>query len=79
MAAVAPHLAELLLAAPRLTLLVTSRKLLSIYGEHEFPVLPLALPEREDWHQPESLAHYAAVNLFITRSRAVNPTFTLTC
>lgn len=77
-AAAAPCLAELLLAAPRLTLLVTSRKLLSIYGEHEFPVLPLALPEQEEWHQPESLAHYAAVNLFITRSRAVNPTFTLT-
>lgn len=77
-AAAAPQLAELLLAAPRLTLLVTSRKLLSIYGEHEFPVLPLALPEREDWHQPESLTHYAAVNLFMTRSRAVNPTFTLT-
>ena len=77
-AAAAPDLAELLQAAPRLTLLVTSRKLLSIYGEHEFPVLPLALPEREDWQQPESLAHYAAVNLFITRSRAVNSTFTLT-
>lgn len=77
-AGVAPALAELLQAAPRLTLLVTSRKLLSIYGEHEFPVLPLALPEQEDWQQPESLAHYAAVNLFITRSRAVNPTFTLT-
>ncbi|MEZ4731691.1 MAG: hypothetical protein R3E79_31620 [Caldilineaceae bacterium] len=74
----APLLTELLLTAPGLTLLVTSRKLLSIYGEHEFPVLPLPLPEPEEWHRPESLTHAAAVNLFITRSRAVNPTFTLT-
>lgn len=76
--AAAPLLAELLLAAPGLTMLVTSRKLLSIYGEHEFPVLPLPLPEPEEWRRPESLTHSAAVNLFITRSRAINPAFTLT-
>ena len=76
--AAAAQLTELLLAAPRLTLLVTSRKLLSIYGEYEFPVQPLALPDPEDWGRPESLTQSAAVNLFITRSRAVNPTFTLT-
>ena len=70
-------LVELLQAAPGLTLLVTSRKLLSIYGEHEFPVLPLALPEPEDWTHPERLAAAAAVTLFLTRSRAVNATFTL--
>jgi predicted ATPase/DNA-binding SARP family transcriptional activator len=74
---VAPLLADLLAAASQLTLLVTSRKLLSIYGEHEFPVLPLPLPDAEDWHHPEDLASYAAVTLFITRSRAVNPHFTL--
>ena len=74
----AAALTELLLAAPRLTLLVTSRKLLSIYGEHEFPVPPLALPDPDEWRQPERLAQSAAVNLFITRSRASNPTFTLT-
>lgn len=74
----AAALTELLMAVPRLTLLVTSRKLLSIYGEHEFPVPPLALPDPEEWRQPEQLAQSAAVNLFITRSRASNPTFTLT-
>lgn len=76
--AAAAGLTELLLAAPRLTLLVTSRKLLSIYGEHEFPVPPLALPDPEAGRQPEQLVQSAAVSLFITRSRANNPTFTLT-
>ena len=74
----AADLTELLQAAPHLTLLVTSRKLLSIYGEHEFPVSPLPLPDPDEWRQPERLAQSAAVNLFITRSRAINPTFTLT-
>src|SRR5262249_37855759 len=41
---VAPLLAELLTIAPKLTMLVTSRAPLHIYGEHEYPVPPLALP-----------------------------------
>jgi len=40
-------IAELLAAAPRLKILVTSRTLLRISGEHEFPVAPLALPPTE--------------------------------
>src|SRR5688500_10378340 len=40
----APLLADLLAACPRLTLLVTSRAKLRLSGEHDFPVLPLALP-----------------------------------
>lgn len=76
--AAAAGLVDLLQAAPGLTLLVTSRKLLSIYGEHEFPVAPLELPDPDDWAMPERLTHSPAVNLFLTRSRAVNPNFTLT-
>ncbi len=41
----APLLADLLKAAPRLEMLVTSRTLLHLYGEHEYPVPPLALPD----------------------------------
>jgi non-specific serine/threonine protein kinase len=40
----APQLAQLLAAAPRLKLLVTSRVAIEISGEHRFTVLPLAVP-----------------------------------
>jgi predicted ATPase/class 3 adenylate cyclase len=40
----APLVAKLLAAAPGLKLLVTSRALLHLYGEHEFAVPPLGLP-----------------------------------
>jgi predicted ATPase/class 3 adenylate cyclase len=43
--AAAPELSALLSACPNLTLLVTSRELLRVQGEVEFPVPPLAEPE----------------------------------
>jgi predicted ATPase/transcriptional regulator with XRE-family HTH domain len=44
----APLIAELLAAAPGLKLLVTSRAVLHLYGEHEVVVPPLALPPPSD-------------------------------
>ena len=41
----APLVAELLAAAPELKVLVTSREVLHLYGEHEYAVPPLALPD----------------------------------
>ena len=54
----APLVPTLLAAAPRLKVLVTSRVLLHVSGEHDFAVLPLAVPSG-DWHpaaQTSSLA-----------------------
>ena len=55
----APFLVELLEAAPRLTLLVTSRVVLHVSGERVYPVAPLA---------PE-----AAADLFVARAQAAAP------
>jgi predicted ATPase len=41
----APHLTDLLARCPHLTMLVTSRAVLHLQGEHEFPVPPLAVPD----------------------------------
>ena len=41
-----PLVAELLATCPRLKLLVTSRAVLRVYGEHDVPVPPLSLPDR---------------------------------
>ncbi len=42
----APLVADVLAGSPRLKVLVTSRAVLHLRGEHEFPVPPLALPDR---------------------------------
>jgi non-specific serine/threonine protein kinase len=69
---------ELLSACPRLKVLVTSREPLHVYGEHQFPVPPLTLPEPKQLPPIESLSHYEAVALFIQRALAVKPDFVLT-
>jgi predicted ATPase/DNA-binding CsgD family transcriptional regulator/DNA-binding XRE family transcriptional regulator len=73
----APLLAELLLACPKLKVLVTSRTVLHIRGEQEFPVPPLALPNLKDPSVFEDLSQYAAVSLFMERSQAARPDFQL--
>jgi predicted ATPase/transcriptional regulator with XRE-family HTH domain len=90
--AAAPAVAALLMAAPHLKLLVTSRAALHVSGEQEYPVPPLALPDLREFppvgarlvspplveadHVP-LLAGHAAVTLFLQRARAVWPGFTL--
>jgi predicted ATPase len=82
----APLVAELLAAAPKLKILVTSREVLRLRGEQEFTVPPLALPPRRQ-HQPASafapefiaeVLQCAAVTLFIERVKAAQPSFAAT-
>lgn len=73
--AAGPVVADLLAAAPYLEVLVTSRALLRVRGEHEFPVLPLSVPD-DDSTTP--LEQSAAVKLFIERAQASNPAFHVT-
>src|SRR5712692_7115440 len=73
----APALLELLLACPSIKILVTSRAVLHVEGEHEFAVPPLSLPDPLHLPAPEQLLHYAAVALFVERAQAVKPTFVL--
>src|SRR6266576_2396220 len=77
-AAAAPGLADLLAGCPQLKILVTSRALLHIRGEHEFPVPPLALPDLTHLPGSESLLQYAAVALFLHCAQAASPDFQVT-
>ncbi|HEY0386507.1 MAG TPA: protein kinase, partial [Pyrinomonadaceae bacterium] len=76
--AAAPLVAELLAAAPRLKVLVTSRALLHLSLEHEFSVPPLALPSPETFPAADELMRYAAITLFVERARAARHGFILT-
>ena len=73
----APIVAELLAMGPNLKIMVTSRAALHVYGEHEFPVPPLAMPDPQAKPPVEALARYSAVALFMQRAAAVRPDFEL--
>jgi len=73
----APTVAELLAMGPNLKIMVTSRAALHVYGEHEFPVPPLAMPDSRSKPSVEVLSQYPAVALFVQRAVAVKPDFEL--
>ncbi|HEY3228896.1 MAG TPA: tetratricopeptide repeat protein, partial [Roseiflexaceae bacterium] len=75
--AAGPAIARLLAAAPDLKVLVTSRTVLHLSGEHMFTVAPLPLPDLHHDAATESLAKSPAVTLFVQRARAVNDDLTL--
>src|ERR1700676_170898 len=72
-----PVVAELLVMGPHLKILVTSRAALHVYGEHEFPVPPLALPDSRSMPPVEVLSQYPAIALFVQRAVAAKPDFEL--
>src|SRR5438128_1682053 len=67
--------ARLLRACAGLTVLVTSRVVLHVYGEHDFAVPPLALPDPARLPPLERLTQYEAVRLFIARAQAARADF----
>jgi predicted ATPase/class 3 adenylate cyclase len=74
----APVVTELLSTASNLKVLATSRIPLRLYGEHEYAVPPLALPDPERLPSVERLTHYEAVRLFVERAQAAKADFSVT-
>jgi predicted ATPase len=74
----ARDLGELLARCPGVTILATSRTVLGLRAEQEYPVPPLPLPAGPATAPVAELAASPAVALFIDRARAVRPGFTLT-
>jgi predicted ATPase len=74
----APLVSELLGAAPGLVVLVTSRTILRLSGEHDFPVPPLPVPPAGAGPDAGDGGQYASVRLFVERAHAVDPGFQLT-
>ena len=89
----APDLSTLLRSLPQLSMIATSRAVLRISGEQEYPLPGLAsppdlsrlspmeverLPEDQRRQDPDDLVRYEAVRLFVSRAGAVRPDFALT-
>jgi predicted ATPase/DNA-binding CsgD family transcriptional regulator len=71
----APLVSTLLAAAPGLKVLVTSREVLRLYGEQEYKVEPLSLPDPGRLETASALLRYEAVDLFTQRAAAAEPGF----
>ncbi|HYX10956.1 MAG TPA: adenylate/guanylate cyclase domain-containing protein, partial [Candidatus Acidoferrum sp.] len=76
--AAAPIVTDILGAAARLRVLVTSRAVLHVHGEQEFPVQPLRVPDPRHLPPLDSLSQYEGVALFLERAMAVRPEFAVT-
>jgi predicted ATPase len=74
----APLVAELLGAAPGVVALVTSRMVLRLSGEHEFPVPPLPMPPIGAGGDAAKVQRCASVRLFVQRAQAASAGFELT-
>jgi predicted ATPase len=75
LAAAAAIVTELLSQCRNLAVLVTSRAVLRLQGEHELVVDPLGVPTDAGAGQVGQVGQYDAVRLFIDRARAVRPSF----
>ncbi len=86
----APLVADLLTSCPRLRVVATSRERLSVRGEQELPLPPLALPTvpprltSDDMGAEEvsaaidEIGRAEAIRLFVSRAQSVKPGFEIT-
>lgn len=74
----APLVTELLATSPQLRIIVTSRAVLHVAGEQEFPVPPLDVPDSSELPPLRALGQIEAIALFVHRARAVTPGFAIT-
>lgn len=74
----APVVSDLLNACRSVRILVTSRSPLHIAWEREYAVPPLAVPDPQRLPEPNTLAGYESVAMFLDRAQAVRPDFELT-
>src|SRR5829696_7506177 len=73
----APGVGVLLATCPHLKIIVTSRAVLHLSAEHDFPVPPLTLPSIHGQGALDELAASEAGRLFAARAEAARPDFTL--
>jgi len=69
----APFVGEILAEAPQISVLSTSRERLNVYGEIDYQVAPLELPEFQITEAGKQLRNYEALSLFIERAQASRP------
>ncbi len=74
----AADVACLLTACPRVSVLATSRAPLSVPGERELAVAPLAVPDLAAAATVSDLTAVASVTLFARRCEAATPSFRVT-
>jgi len=76
--AAAPLVADLAISCPRLKVVATSRELLRVRGEYEFPVPPLTIPDVAANVTLAELAENPSVALFVRQAQSVRSGFVLT-
>jgi predicted ATPase len=74
----APAVTEMIAGAPELRVLVTSRAPLGLYGEKEYAVPPLSVPDVRHLPDFKTLSQYEAVRLFIERAKSAKADFEVT-
>jgi predicted ATPase/DNA-binding CsgD family transcriptional regulator len=74
----APLLEDLLAACPALKIVVTSRAVLRLRAEFEYPVAPLTLPDLGLSPNNTGIGRSTAIALFVQRAQMVYPNFQLT-
>src|SRR5215469_3276956 len=75
---IAPFISDLLSTASALKVMVTSRAVLHLYGEHEFDVPPLEVCAPDHTFDPGYVPQFPAMRLFVERAQAIDPAFQLT-